>query len=244
MYLMYVDESGDTGFPAEGQTFPENGGPTRLFVRAGVVVHGWEWWAVNETIAKFKQSRGLPWNAELRAHDLRAGKGAFKDWKRADRRVALNDLLDTIGKELDISILAVVIDKTRVDPLQRERYSNPLVRSFEFLLERYSGFLGEQKDRCGVTILDSIEQKNDANLRYFQSFLRERSEHLDARRVVEGTLFMPSHTTNLLQVADVCANVLYRYYAGEFQESAEYARIESRLGRIKVWPQKNAAKAR
>ncbi|MCH8241888.1 MAG: DUF3800 domain-containing protein, partial [Planctomycetes bacterium] len=189
MHLMYVDESGDPGLPADGK-FAENGGPTRYFVRAGVIVHAWKWWGVNDSIASFKKSRSLPWSAELRAHDLRSGKGAFKGWKVADRLVVLDDLLDTVGKELDISILAVVIDKTKVDPLQRSRYSNPSVRSFEFLLERYSSFLGQQSDRCGVAILDSVEQKNDANLRYFQSFLRERSEHLDGRRVVEGTLFM------------------------------------------------------
>ncbi len=87
-----------------------------------------------------------------------------------------------------------------------------------------------------MTILDSVEQRNDDNLRYFQSFLRERSDHLDGRRVVEGTLFMPSHTTNLLQLADLCANVLYRYYAGEFLRATEYARIEDRIAKIKVWP--------
>lgn len=238
MYLMYVDESGDPGFPKDGRSFPEvDDGPTRFFVRAGVILHGWKWSAVNETIAEFKRSRGLLWNAELRANDLRAGKGAFKGWNPADRLVLLSDLLDTIGKELDISILAVVIDKTKVDREQPQRYSDPSVRSFEFLLERYSGFLGAQTDRCGVTILDTVEQTNDSNLRYFQSFLRERSDHLDRRRVVEGALFMPSHTTNLLQIADVCANVLFRYYTGEFLKAADYARIEGRIyGRIKLWP--------
>lgn len=148
----------------------------------------------------------------------------------------LADLLDTIGKELEVTIIGVVIDKTKVDRFQRKRYSDPSVRSFEFLLERYSQFLGKQKDRCGTVILDSVEQQNDENLRYFQSFLREHSQHLDERRVIEGTLFMPSHTTNLLQIADLCANVLYRYYERGFTEAREYARIENRVYTIKVWP--------
>jgi len=79
-------------------------------------------------------------------------------------------------------------------------------------------------------ILDSVKATQDQNLRYFQNYLRNFSEHLDARRIVEGTLFLPSHTCNLLQVADVCGNVLYREIPGEMQ------RIDKRIVAQKTWP--------
>ena len=38
------------------------------------------------------------------------------NWKKADREVMLADLLDTVGKELDVTILGAVIDKTKSGP--------------------------------------------------------------------------------------------------------------------------------
>jgi len=232
---MYVDESGDPGYPEDGG-FPRQGGPTRYYVRAGVIVHGWKCGHVNQMIVDFKLSRGLTWDQEIKAKHIRRGKMAFAEWSREDRRQFLLDLLDSIGLETDISILTVAIAKERVDRLRRERYTNPTVRSLELLLERYNMFLSLQRDRSGIVILDATESKADEGLRYFQNYLRQFSDHLDARRIVEGALFMPSHTTNLLQVADVCANVVYAKFASADGNQDEYKRIAGRVFAEKVWP--------
>lgn len=242
MHLMYVDESGDCGYPRSGG-FPSSGGPTRYFVRAGVVLHGWKWSHVDGVVSRFKQSRGLAWNDEIKATHLRTGKGAFAGRSPSERKEFLLDLLDTIGREIDIHLLVVAIDKTQVDLGQRERFTNPAVRSLELVLERYNGFLRGQQDKSGIVILDSVESKSDENLRYFQSYLLRFSDHLDPRRIVEGTLFMPSHTSNLLQVADVCTNVLFRRFTRPDHNHEEYRRIETRVIAEKVWPEtKSAAK--
>jgi len=240
---MYVDESGDCGYPPAGDPFPSTGGPTRFFVRAGVVLHGWKWAQVDRMIADFKRSRGLAWSDEIKATHLRAGKGAFAGWAPAHREQFFLDLLDSIGREIEVRILVVAIDKTRVDRTQRERFTNPAVRSLELLLERYNGFLRDQQDRSGIVILDSVESGSDENLRYFQSYLLNLSDHFDRRRIVEGTLFMPSHTSNLLQVADLCTNVVYRRFTREDRNRGEYKRIAERVAAEKVWPEtKSAAK--
>lgn len=59
MHLMYVDESGDPGFPKPGEEFPVAGGPSRSFLRAGVVVHSWKWSRIDAQIADFKKAWGL-----------------------------------------------------------------------------------------------------------------------------------------------------------------------------------------
>lgn len=235
MHLMYVDEAGDPGHPKSGDS-TSSGGPTRFFLRAGVVLHGWKWMRVNKMIADFKRSRGLAWDTEIKANHIRRGKKAFAGWSPSDRKEFLLDLLESIGREIDVHILVVVIAKEQVDRMQRERFANPSVRSLELLLERYNLFLSGQSDKCGITILDATESKSDENLRYFQNYLLKFSDHLDPRRIIEGTLFMPSHTTNLLQLADVCANVIYRRYARPDGNKEEYRRIESRVVVEKVWP--------
>ena len=236
MHLMYVDESGDCGYPAAGDSFPSTGGPTRYFVRAGVVLHGWKWMQVHQQIADFKDSHGLPWDAEIKATHIRRGKGPFAGWSPGDRRRFLLDLLDSIGREMEVHLLVVAIDKDRVDRGQRDRFTNPAVRSLELLLERYNGFLGDQPDKSGMVILDAVESTNDENLRYFQSYLLQFSNHIEVRRIVEGALFMPSHTTNLLQLADVCANVVYGRYARPDGNEEEFRRIRERVQVEKKWP--------
>ena len=131
---------------------------------------------------------------------------------------------------MDISILSVHIDKSKVDTTKRERLANPSVRSLELLLELYNNFLGTVTDKTGAVILDSVNAKNDAELRYFQNYLRNFSDHLDHRRIIDGTFFMASHESNLLQVADVCSNVLYR------NDPNEVRRIQGRRVGTKVWP--------
>ena len=105
MHLMYVDESGDTGFPKPGQGFPLTGGPTPWFVRAGVIIHSWKWAGVHERICQFKTSRFLKWDAEIKANHLRTGQGAFASWRPDDRAHFLHDFLMTISRETDVSII-------------------------------------------------------------------------------------------------------------------------------------------
>lgn len=236
MHIMYVDESGDGGFPADG-AFPDTGGPTRWFVRGGIVLHGRQWLRVHRIVSSFKRSRHLPWNAEIKATHLRAGKGSFAGWPPHDRKQFLLDLLETITRETTLRVLVVAINKPKVDLSKRDRLSRPEVRSLELLLERYNEFLGMQPDKNGVVILDSVESASDENLRYFQSYLLEHSDHLEPRRIVEGAMFMPSHTTNLLQVADVCTNVAYRRFARADRNREEYARLKNRIWVEKVWPE-------
>jgi len=209
MHLMYVDESGDPGYPAVGMPFPPTGGPTPWFVRVGIILHSWKWYGVHSRIEQFKASRFLKWDDEIKATSLRTGSGAFATWRAEDRAVFLADFLDTINKEMDISILVVRIDKSKVDTTRKDRLVNPAVRSLELLLTLYDEFLGTVHDRTGIVILDSINQKKDQELRYFQNYLKNFSTLIDRRRIIDGTFFMGSHESNLLQVADICSNVFY-----------------------------------
>ena len=202
MHMMFVDESGDPGFGK---------GASARYVRAGVIVHGWKWKGVDERMRAFKITRGLDWRDEIRANDIRRGHNAFRGKSPAERQTLLEDLLDTLGRESpELSMIGVCIHKHLVDRARRERLSNPVIRSIELLLESYNEFLGSQKDQCGIVVLDECEAKNDANIRYFQNYLRQFSDGIDARRIVEGTFFLSSRSSNLLQLADVCANVFLR----------------------------------
>ena len=242
MYMMFVDESGDPGYPRNGKW--DKWGGSSHFVRVGVIIHGWKWRAWNERLIFFKRNRGLSWDDEIRASDIRRGKGCFAGWMRERRGFFLSNLLDLIAGSIDLTLLGVVIDKRKVDVTQRDRLVKPEVRSLELLLERFNGFLNEQWDKAGIVVLDPTKEKSDDNLRYFQSFLQTFSGNLKPPRIVESAFFAKSHTSNMIQISDICTNVLYRSTTGK-GDSSEKKALWSRFWRkgkrlkgigLKEWP--------
>ncbi|KFN37946.1 hypothetical protein KN63_07065 [Smithella sp. F21] len=242
MYMMFVDESGDPGYPADGN-WSRWGGSTH-FARVGLIIHGWKWKAWNDRLMSFKRNRGLTWDVEIKASDIRRGKGGFVGWDYARRQFFLQNLMELVGLNPDITLLGVVIDKRNVDTTQGSRRVKPEVCSLELLLERYNYFLHNQKDKSGIVILDPTKEASDDNIRYFQSFLLAQSPKLQPLHIVEGTFFAKSHTSNLIQVADVCTNVFYREIV-RGQKSPEFKSINPRFWRhngrlkgcgIKEWP--------
>lgn len=243
MHMMFVDESGDVGYPPNGNW--SNWGGTKLFVRVGVIIHGWKWKAWNDRLLQFKKNRGLTWDAEIKASDIRRGLRSFVGWDRNRRRLFLQDLATLIGQNIDITLMGIVIDKTRINLSQRARIIKPEIRSLELLLERYNLFLRSQRDKCGIVILDPIKESSDDNLRRFQSFLCAQSPNLRPLHIVESTFFAKSHTSNMVQIADVCSSIFYREMTRR-DSSPEFASLRARFWRkndrvagygIKKWPQ-------
>lgn len=243
MYMMFVDESGDPGYPQPGN-WSRFGGST-LFIRVGVILHGWKWKTWNERLERLKTVNGLAWNSELKASNIRQGKEDFIGWDRTRRDLFMKDFLRVLGGNPDITIIGVAIDKTKVDTNKCDRIVKPEVRSMEFILERYNMFLRQQPDKSGIVILDPIHGVNDDNIRHFQSYLQAQSPHLRPLHIVEGTFFAKSHTSNMIQAADICSNVFYRSESGARDGAKEIALINRRFWRyngkiqgygIKRWP--------
>lgn len=241
--MMFVDESGDAGFPRDGQ-WQEWGG-SKSFSRVGVIIHGWRWQSWNNTLIQFKKSAGLGWDTEIKASDLRKGSGGFQDWPEVRRKKFLEDLLALIGASEDLTLIGVLIDKPKVVASKSPRLVNPSVRSLELLLERYNLFLRNQTDRAGIVILDPVMGNSDDNLRHFQSFLMAKSANMSPLHIVEGTFFAKSRTSNLIQIADLCSNIFFRAFARP-KGADEFNQIQPRFwhheGKLagrgsKIWPQ-------
>ena len=242
MHLMFVDESGDPGFPADGNW--SNFGGSKFFVRVGVIIHGWRWKGWHQRMHDFKDNRGLLWSQEIKANHLSQGKGAFAGWDQTRRALFIQDLAKLIGFSKEITLVGVAIDKQKVALTSRDRITRPEVRSLELLLERYDRFLDDQPDKAGVVILDACEESKDDNLRYFQSYLLDQVDHFRKSHIVEGTFFAKSHTSGLLQLADFCSNVFY-HHVSKAASNPEFTAIHPRFWRrgnriqgygIKIWP--------
>jgi hypothetical protein len=230
MHMMFVDESGDPGFPEIGDWSKWTG--TKVFARVGLIIHGWKWKAWNERLHSFKLNRGLTWDAEIKASNARTGKGAFVGWDENRRQQFRLDLATLIGLNREFTLIGIAIDKTRINRTGSDRHVKPEVRSLELLLERYNQFLHRQQDKSGIVILDPVKESSDDNLRYFQSFLIAQSPNLKPLHIVEGTFFAKSHTSNLIQLSDFCSNVFFRQIT-RGDNNPEYKALQPRFWRMK-----------
>ena len=107
MYLLYVDETGDTGI---------TGSPTRYFALSGLVVHESDWGAVLDATIAFRRSLrktyGLKLREEIHATEFMHRPGELARIQKWHRLRILRDVLDfeaTMNGQ--ISILNVVVDK-------------------------------------------------------------------------------------------------------------------------------------
>jgi hypothetical protein len=104
LYLMYVDESGDTGL---------TNSPTRYFVLSGLIVHESYWRELINTLVAFKRKmrtlHGLPVRAEIHASEF-VNTRAY-DLERHVRLAILRNTLDELAKLDFISLTNVVVDK-------------------------------------------------------------------------------------------------------------------------------------
>ena len=131
MHILYVDESGDDGFPEDNIFSPENT-PSNKFVRSGLIIHDWKWKKTNDIIADFKFSKRIPKDVELHATEIRRGKKKITDSKTKKRREVSNwygqrfpdpddrlnllkDCCKLINTIVDITLIFIVIDKSLID---------------------------------------------------------------------------------------------------------------------------------
>lgn len=144
MYIMYVDESGDTGLVNS---------PTRYFGLSGVVVHESQWRLfINQLIAHrrvLKQAYGLPIRGEIHA-SVFVNKSAF-GLKRHVRLAILRNTLDELAKMPFISITNVIVDKANKAPDYDvfEHAWLTLFQRFENTLQ-YGNFPQGRRTDCGL----------------------------------------------------------------------------------------------
>lgn len=150
MYLMYVDESGDTGLVNS---------PTRYFVLSGLVVHESQWRQLLESLVSFrkrlKDIYGLPIRAEIHASEF-IGSRVF-NLERFVRLAILRNTLDELAKLNFISVTNVVVDKTGKPP-NYDVFNSAwitLFQRFENTLQ-YGNFPGGFRNDQGMVLTDAI----------------------------------------------------------------------------------------
>lgn len=212
MYIMYVDESGDSGLPRANK----KGKGTNFFVLAGLIV-------AYRDIQVIARALDATWRPYLRS--ARAGRGELKRRLLFKGDVPFNHMTEVERQKLDdatfsvlcnppgnVTLLAVIVDKSK----HTERYRAPRrpdLLAFEFLTERFSLFLN-RNNAYGLVIHDSRGKEGDKELKaQFSGWVSSgTSQGIKMDRIIETVLFAPSEDSRLLQAADFYAHALLSHY--------------------------------
>ncbi len=214
MYLMYVDESGDTGLINS---------PSRYFVLSGIVVHEKNWRNFIDQLIAFRKTLksvyGLGIRTEIHASEYI--RKPIDQLAKYDRLSILRNTIDELAKIPDISITNVVVDKMGkpqgYDVFQKawgvlfQRFENTLF---------YGNYPGKYTDEYGMVLSDATAGESLTRMvrrmavyNPIPSSYGYESRNVPIRKIIEDPHFKDSRSSLPIQMADVCAYFLHQKYA-------------------------------
>ena len=183
--LVFVDESGDTGFKLGA------GSSGQFTITLVVFAENEEAEATSRRIDKLRSDLGLP-------TDNRGGEFHFNDNSNDQREAFLLAV-----SSFKFSIFSVVVNKAGLAP---EGFSNK--SAFYNLV-------------CGLVFDNAKDYLLEANItldstggqdfkRQLEQYLKQRMNEIGGRRRIKQVRMKPSHTDNLLQLADMICGAIVR----------------------------------
>lgn len=211
MYMMYVDESGDSGLINS---------PTNYFALSGIVVHEQRWRQFTDMLLRYKKTMrnvyGLPVRAEVHASEFI--KKRVYDLDRHVRLAILRNALDELAKFADISVTNVIVAKhgksENFDVF--EAAWRTLFQRFENTL-RYGNFPGGYRSDYGIVFTDATAgQKLTRLVRKMSVYNPVPNDsaygggyrNLPVIQIIEDPHEKDSAESLAIQMADVCAYFL------------------------------------
>ncbi|MCA7084525.1 DUF3800 domain-containing protein [Cupriavidus cauae] len=203
MYLLYLDESGHVHDPA-----------TKFFVLAGFCVFErqthWLESHIDPIAERFSTTD--PGNIEFHGAPMRTGKDEWQGIKPADRVQAVVDILGLLADpRLKLKVFASVIEKSTMatDQIVQRSFEN-VAREFDrYLTSLYRA--KRSNAQRGLVIVDknSYEEKLQALSRVFK---HQGHTNGKLRNFAEVPLFLDSKASRLIQMADLIAYWIFRYF--------------------------------
>jgi len=218
MYLMYVDESGDTGVANS---------PTKHFALSSLIVHELRWQAALEQLIEFRRRMrdkfGLLMTEEIHASGMINRPGALVRINRNDRLTILRALIDEITHLPDVNVINVVVDKRADDTsdVVFDRAWRALIQRFEDTLS-HRNFPGPANpDERGLIICDETDQRLNSLLRRMRRYnpvpnkgsFGKGYRDLRLKYIIEDPVHRDSKSTYFLQAVDTTAFFLYQELA-------------------------------
>lgn len=216
MYLLYADESGSVRDPSQ-----------EFFVLAGFCLFERQgYWIANELdkiAAKFNSAD--PGSIELHGSPMHGGRGQWRCYSKLDRFEAVKNALTIFSSSHPGNrLFASVIRKAAVSP------NDPVEMAFEQLASRFDQYLmrlhKNGDTQRGIIVFD--KSTYETTIQTLATDFRTIGHRWGViRNLSEVPLFLDSKASRLIQLADLIAYSIYRYY--EKGDRDFFSIIESRF---------------
>lgn len=202
MHLLYLDESGHSHDPS-----------TDFFVLAGFSIFErsthWLESAIHPIAARFNPLH--PEAIEFHGAPMRGGKEYWKGFDPQHRVQAVVDILSLLANpQLKLRVFASVIEKStmaRDDVLPRS-FENVAMHFDQYLANMYQARNDAQR---GLVIFDKTAYEE--KLQALSAVFKHRGHSLGKlRNFAEVPLFLDSKASRLIQMADLVAYWIFRYF--------------------------------
>lgn len=216
MYLLYVDESGTTHDPEQ-----------QYFVLAGFCVFERQgYWIANELdkiASRFDPADQAA--VELHGSPMFVGRGRWRSHPKDDRHLAIEDALTVfLQSHPSNRLFASVIKKSAVSP------RDPVEAAFEQLASRFDKYLmrlhRNGDTQRGIIIFD--KSTYETTIQSLATDFRTVGYTWGViRNFSEVPLFLDSKASRLIQLADLVAYAVFRYF--EKGDNRYFSIIEPRF---------------
>jgi len=175
---------------------------------------------------------GIVPQIELHANDIvHADKrGKFCILMPEFRFNLLESIYRKLANELSLMIIAVIVEK---EPYQQVRenkekqgelsfnekkYNEEVFRiAYRLLIERITNYLKEEKDK-GILVIDEPTVKDAMNWKFIIREEIEKGKYADPTILIPVPLFTRSELSRIIQLADLVAYCIRRYYLAQNKE--------------------------
>jgi Protein of unknown function (DUF3800) len=219
MYLMYVDESGDTGL---------NKSPTNYFALSALVVHESRWRELINLLIAFRKTLratyGLPLRTEIHAAEF-IRHPPVPGMEKHIRLAIMRNLLDELAKIDFISFTNVIVDKRR-----KTTPYDVFLNAWQTLFQRFentmnnANFPGRYRSDNGIVINDNTDglklQKLVRRMAVYNPIPHMASLYgmgsgyriIPLRKIIEDPNSRDSKYSYLIQSCDVVAYFLLQKF--------------------------------
>jgi hypothetical protein len=214
MYLLYADESGDTGLKAS---------PSRFFCIVGLTVHESHWRESLRSLIEFKRSIRVDFAVPLRReiHASEFVRSPVCNLPLHSRLEILKRFLEHLARMPHLSATCVAIDKS-----QRQPPFDVFEFAWKLLFQRFEDTLaagnfpgGHANDRGTIFVDDTNGRKLTRLVRSMAVFnyirhdesYGEGTRNKPIDRIIEDPSLRSSATSLYIQAADVLAYFLTQY---------------------------------
>jgi len=212
MYIMYIDESGDT--------IPLSQNGKKFLVLTGCIIHENGIVAIEKQFRSIKEKFFQNPDIEIKSNFLRYANPDLKETSpiKLNDRTKYDELeadMTKFLKEIPVRLFSTIIDKTAY--WQQYPAQNPYDIAYIFLLERFQMFLEKEKG-YGICIIDPREGQVE------KSFIGQELDRIHNKvrwtygfwnrcpNIIERLLFATSDKTVGIQITDLYCYPIYHVF--------------------------------